>query len=103
MFQYSYIHTCIHTYTGSIYNSIYQSLIDIRNLSELLSETPDIVDEPGEVVVGRFLQEYVWVITWCEILITCIQVVIVYEVVEVVLIAMHTCIHPSNVLGSQHW
>jgi ABC-type transport system involved in Fe-S cluster assembly fused permease/ATPase subunit len=34
-------------FLGSVYASIVQSLIDIRNLSELLSELPDIVDVPG--------------------------------------------------------
>ncbi len=32
-----------------MYASIYQAFIDIRNLSELLSEQPDIVDEPSAV------------------------------------------------------
>lgn len=32
-----------------MYASIYQAMIDIRNLSELLSEQPDIVDEPDAV------------------------------------------------------
>jgi ABC-type transport system involved in Fe-S cluster assembly fused permease/ATPase subunit len=33
--------------SGSVYGAIYQALIDIRNLSELLAEAPDIVDAPG--------------------------------------------------------
>jgi ABC-type multidrug transport system fused ATPase/permease subunit len=32
---------------GSVYSAIFQALIDIRNLSELLFESPDIVDAPG--------------------------------------------------------
>ena len=33
-------------FLGSIYGMIVQALVDVRNLSELLSETADIVDEP---------------------------------------------------------
>lgn len=33
-------------FLGSVYNSIFQAFIDIRNLSELLSVSPDIVDSP---------------------------------------------------------
>lgn len=36
-------------FLGTVYAMIVQSLIDIRNLSELLSEQPDIVDEPEAV------------------------------------------------------
>lgn len=32
---------------GSVYSAIYQAFIDIRNLSELLFESPDIVDREG--------------------------------------------------------
>lgn len=31
---------------GSVYSAIFQAFIDIRNLSELLAESPDIVDDP---------------------------------------------------------
>ena len=56
----TYIHRFIHTYIGSIYNSIFQSMIDIRNLSELLSETPDIIDEPGtRFIDSNMLDAYV--------------------------------------------
>jgi ABC-type transport system involved in Fe-S cluster assembly fused permease/ATPase subunit len=34
-------------FLGSVYAMIVQSLIDVRNLSELLSESPDLTDEPG--------------------------------------------------------
>lgn len=34
-------------FLGSVYSMIVQSLVDIKNLSELLSESPDIVDDPG--------------------------------------------------------
>lgn len=34
-------------FLGGVYNAIVQSMIDLRNLSELLSEEPDIVDSPG--------------------------------------------------------
>jgi len=36
-------------FLGTVYASIFQSFIDIRNLSELLSESPDIVDQPGAI------------------------------------------------------
>ena len=36
-------------FLGTVYSMIIQSLIDIRNLSELLSEQPDVIDEPGSV------------------------------------------------------
>jgi ABC-type transport system involved in Fe-S cluster assembly fused permease/ATPase subunit len=38
-------------FLGSVYAMIVQALIDIRNLSELLSEMPDIVDEPDAVEI----------------------------------------------------
>eukprot|EP01038_Epipyxis_sp_PR26KG_P012400 gene12400-16632_t len=34
-------------FLGSVYSAIFQAFIDIRNLSELLSESPDIVDKPN--------------------------------------------------------
>jgi len=34
-------------FLGSVYAAIIQALIDIKNLGELLSEQPDVVDEPG--------------------------------------------------------
>ena len=33
--------------TGSVYSAIYQGLVDIKNLSELLFESPDIIDAPN--------------------------------------------------------
>lgn len=35
------------SFLGSIYSAIIQALVDIRNLSELLNQNPDIVDMPG--------------------------------------------------------
>jgi len=34
-------------FLGTVYNAIITALVDIRNLSELLAESPDIVDKPG--------------------------------------------------------
>ncbi|CAM9100534.1 unnamed protein product, partial [Phaeothamnion confervicola] len=34
-------------FLGTVYNIIIQAFVDIRNLSELLAQSPDIVDEPG--------------------------------------------------------
>jgi ABC-type transport system involved in Fe-S cluster assembly fused permease/ATPase subunit len=34
-------------FLGSVYSAIFQALIDIRNLSELLAETPDVIDAPN--------------------------------------------------------
>jgi len=34
-------------FLGTVYNIIIQAFVDIRNLSELLAESPDIVDMPG--------------------------------------------------------
>ncbi|CAN0300121.1 unnamed protein product, partial [Discosporangium mesarthrocarpum] len=34
-------------FLGTVYNVIIQAFVDIRNLSELLAESPDIVDAPG--------------------------------------------------------
>ncbi|CAM9852535.1 unnamed protein product [Chrysoparadoxa australica] len=34
-------------FLGSVYNMIIQALVDIRNLSELLNESPDVVDVAG--------------------------------------------------------
>mmetsp|Transcript_30408 Transcript_30408/g.40146 ORF Transcript_30408/g.40146 Transcript_30408/m.40146 type:complete len:852 (+) Transcript_30408:38-2593(+) len=34
-------------FLGTVYNAIINALVDIRNLSELLAESPDVVDEPG--------------------------------------------------------
>jgi ABC-type transport system involved in Fe-S cluster assembly fused permease/ATPase subunit len=41
-------------FLGSVYGMIVQSLVDIRNLSELLMAHPDIVDEPGatDIMIG---------------------------------------------------
>lgn len=36
-------------YLGSIYNSIVMSMIDLANLSELLVESPDVVDTPDAI------------------------------------------------------
>ena len=36
-------------YLGSIYNSIVMSMIDLANLSELLVESPDVVDAPDAI------------------------------------------------------
>ena len=36
-------------FLGGIYNAIIQALIDIKNLSELLSEEPDIIDEVNAI------------------------------------------------------
>jgi len=36
-------------FLGSIYAAIVQALVDVRNLSELLSEAPDIVDNAGAI------------------------------------------------------
>ncbi|CAN0293664.1 unnamed protein product, partial [Hapterophycus canaliculatus] len=33
-------------FLGTVYNIIIQAFVDIRNLSELLNESPDIVDAP---------------------------------------------------------
>jgi len=40
-------------YLGSIYNSVIMSMIDLRNLSELLVENPDVVDDPYAVDVPQ--------------------------------------------------
>jgi ATP-binding cassette, subfamily B, heavy metal transporter len=34
-------------FLGSIYGAVYQAFIDIRNLSELLAQKPDLVDKPN--------------------------------------------------------
>ena len=34
-------------FLGSVYSSILKGLVDIRNLSELLSEAPDVTDAPN--------------------------------------------------------
>jgi ATP-binding cassette, subfamily B, heavy metal transporter len=42
-------------FLGTVYSMIVQSLIDVRNLSELLSESPDIIDDPDAkdlIIVG---------------------------------------------------
>lgn len=41
-------------FLGSIYAAIVQALIDVKNLSELLSEDPDIVDEPGAIDIPYY-------------------------------------------------
>ena len=41
-----YVFFCVFS-TGTIYTSIFQSLIDVQNLLDLLSESPDIFDEHG--------------------------------------------------------
>ena len=38
-------------FLGSVYAMIFQSFIDITNLSEMLAEQPDLVDEPGAVAI----------------------------------------------------
>ena len=38
-------------FIGAIYSSIFQSLIDVQNLLDLLSESPDIVDEYGNKII----------------------------------------------------
>mmetsp|Transcript_28908 Transcript_28908/g.52907 ORF Transcript_28908/g.52907 Transcript_28908/m.52907 type:complete len:237 (+) Transcript_28908:3220-3930(+) len=40
-------------FLGSIYNSVIMSMIDLRNLSELLVENPDVVDDPDAVDVPQ--------------------------------------------------
>jgi ABC-type transport system involved in Fe-S cluster assembly fused permease/ATPase subunit len=35
------------SFLGSIYTAIINSIVDLQNLSELLSQVPDVVDEPG--------------------------------------------------------
>jgi len=39
------------SFLGSIYNAVIQSLVDIQNLSELLAEEPDVVDDPNASVL----------------------------------------------------
>jgi ABC-type transport system involved in Fe-S cluster assembly fused permease/ATPase subunit len=36
-------------FLGSVYNAIVMALVDLRNLSELLAEDPDLVDEPNAI------------------------------------------------------
>ena len=36
-------------FLGSVYNAIIMALIDLRNLSELLAENPDIIDSPNSI------------------------------------------------------
>ncbi|CAM9786622.1 unnamed protein product [Ascophyllum nodosum] len=40
-------------FLGTVYNIIIQAFVDIRNLSELLNESPDIVDAPGALDMDR--------------------------------------------------
>ncbi len=40
------------SFLGTIYNSIVQSLVDVRNLLELLTESPDVQD-PEDAKVGQ--------------------------------------------------
>ena len=43
-------------FLGSIYTGIVQALIDIRNLTEVLKEEPDIVDVPNAVDIPFFAE-----------------------------------------------
>jgi ABC-type multidrug transport system fused ATPase/permease subunit len=36
-------------FLGSVYNAVIMAFIDLRNLSELLAENPDITDSPNAV------------------------------------------------------
>lgn len=36
-------------FLGSVYNAVIMALIDLRNLSELLAENPDIIDTPNAI------------------------------------------------------
>ena len=36
-------------FLGTVYNAIVMALVDLRNLSELLAEDPDLVDAPGAI------------------------------------------------------
>jgi ABC-type transport system involved in Fe-S cluster assembly fused permease/ATPase subunit len=38
-------------YLGSVYNMIVMSFVDLANLSELLAESPDVVDAPDAINV----------------------------------------------------
>ena len=43
-------------FLGSIYSMVVQSLIDVRNLTELLKELPDIVDSPDATDIPFFAE-----------------------------------------------
>ena len=38
-------------YLGSVYNSIVMAVVDLTNMSELLAESPDVVDAPDAVIL----------------------------------------------------
>ena len=40
------------SFLGSIYTAIINSIVDLQNLSELLSQVPDVVDEPDAPALG---------------------------------------------------
>merc|ERR1712127_348625 len=40
-------------FLGSVYNAIVMSMVDLRNLSELLAETADVVDNPDAMDLPR--------------------------------------------------
>lgn len=44
-------------FLGSIYSGIVQALIDVRNLTELLNEEPDIVDKPDATDIPFFASQ----------------------------------------------